>query len=134
MNHQPGAGKAREDHEGIFALVQSTLTETLRQAAILSTLTTEVHAIMDQMNSLTKILRGDGDGERGMVMRMAFLEQTTKATSETVREVKSALDSRTTEDQRGRWDMTKSVIVAIIAFVAAIVGAIVNNFFRGIGK
>lgn len=115
---------------GIYALVQTTLQETNKQAIQLESLSKDVRGLIEQVSGMATILRGPGNGERGIVWRMSMLEQASSATREDVHEVKKALETRVTEDQRGRWTLTQTVIVAIIGALGLIAGAVISGLLK----
>jgi predicted SpoU family rRNA methylase len=108
-------------------LLDKTEALTLQQVQLQS----KVDEAVRELATVRLVLRGDDYGKNSLLHEFADLRKTVDSYSKTMEEVKKALEGRAVEDVKGKWDLTKSMIVALVAGILAIAGAIIAALVRG---
>ena len=121
----------RADNPGIFVMLQSNLEKTTQQAALMAELRRDVQDVTTQIQGLTRILRGDGNGEKGLVTRILLVERALGESNNALVGLKETLDKRNVEDLKGRWSIAQSAVVAIGTLLTAIISALLLRLISG---
>lgn len=73
--------------------------------------------------SLTRIIR-DGNGRPPLTERVALLERTVGDVNLTLQDVRGALKSTMTEDNKGRWGLVGIIIAGLLSLAATVLSAL----------
>ena len=122
----PGAA----DLVGLYSMLQESLSSSREQAGTLAGLVAGVRELQTEVTGLTRILRGDGNGERGLQFRMGRVEDKVGDISTRVGQLQSSFDTRSTASESGRWNLTQGVVVALITGLFLLGAAIMGAFLK----
>ena len=114
-----------------YVIWQRLLDKTEALALQQVQLQSKVDEAVRELATVRLVLRGDDYGKNSLLHEFADLRKTVDSYSKTMEEVKKALEGRAVEDVKGKWDLTKSMIVALVAGILAIAGAIIAALVRG---
>lgn len=103
-------------------------TETLQLTQ--TQLQSKVDEVVKQLAVVMLVLRGDDLGRNSLVHEVADIRKTLAGYESTMIGLQKALETRNVEEVKGRWDMTKSLLVALVAGIIAVAGAIIAALLR----
>lgn len=126
----PSDPKGSDGLTGVYALLQQTLTETMRQAGTLAELRSELHGLTQDTAALSRILRGDGNGEKGVATRVLIMEGKLDSLAAKVDSVDKRLENRGLATETGRWSLMQAIIVAVVTGLFLLAAAVVGGFIK----
>lgn len=122
----------RPDNSGIFMMLQSNLEKSTQQAALMGELRRDVQDVTAQIQGLTRILRGDGNGEKGLVTRILLVERAMGESNSTLMSLRDTLEKRNVEDLKGRWSVAQSLVIAVGTLLTAVMSALLIRLISGV--
>jgi hypothetical protein len=99
------------------------VSEVQRLGEVVAGLRRDVADIVIQQARNDSLLR-DGNGGHPLMTRMALVEQRMGEQTEAINALRQIIERREQEGQRGRWDLTKTVLGALLAVVSGVLTAV----------
>lgn len=110
--------------DALLAMLTTLMEQTHGHASQMAEVQRDVRLALEEVKTLTKILR-DGNGQASLMVRVALMEKALAMSTDTLSEVRKAVESRATEDSKGKWAVVGNVVTGILAMIAAITAAII---------
>jgi len=114
----------RSDTPLLATMIEGLRQDTQRQAMAIAEIQRDVRQQSEQLVTLNKILRGNGDNSQSVVVRMALVERAMSEAAGSLKDMRSVLESRHGEDSRGKWQLLATITTALMALIASIVTAL----------
>lgn len=123
-----------EQSPGVYAFLAEILKrqdEGNQQRIHIVEMQRDLKAVGEELRVLVRAVRGDGNGERGLAVRMVLVEQEMAKTTSILENLIKVIETRSTEAEKGKWTLTNTVVLAIFTLLSAVVAAVVTHAFKG---
>jgi hypothetical protein len=87
-------------------------------------LTRDVQSLTRNLDTVLKIIR-DGNGQPPLLIRVTLMERTIADFTATLTDVRKALEIRSIEETKGKWNLVAVIITGLLALMSATVSAII---------
>ena len=84
-----------------------------------------VDTLTKSVESVLRIIRDGADGQQPLLLRVALIERAVGDMTSKMGDVSRALDSRATEETKGRWGLVSVILTGLIALISATVSALI---------
>ena len=115
---------------GLFSLLQSALQDSARQAAVIAGLAKDVHEIGLEVVAQSRVLRGEGNGDRGVNWRLMRVEETIADVRTRIESLDRRETTRSGESEKGRWSLTQAALTGMVAFLTAVTVAVLSALMQ----
>lgn len=111
--------------ESISDQVQKLLNDVRSSEIDFAAFKVELRILCENVKSLSDVLK-NGDGKVSLPTKLALLEHQILELKKSVDEVETKLESQTTADKTGRWQMKIALITGAFGLIAAVVNIIIH--------